>query len=106
MIFGKGRTKGIRFNGAVPEVVTLGEGGAGEAECAVHDARTPGTGAEYLVAQLEPPAFPVPLGVFRAVEAPTYDGLNQDLARTARERMGRGSLDQLLRGGTTWAIGE
>ncbi|MGE5687889.1 MAG: 2-oxoacid:ferredoxin oxidoreductase subunit beta [Gemmatimonadota bacterium] len=106
MVFGKGRTKGIRFNGAVPEVVTLGEGGVAETDCAVHDARMPGTGAEYLVAQLEPPAFPVPLGVFRSVEAPTYDGLTDDLARTARERMGRGSLDQLLRGRTTWAIGE
>jgi len=104
LVFGKGRTKGIRFNGAVPEVVTLSEGGGGEAACAVHDARTPGSGAEYLIAQLEPPGFPVPLGVFRAVEAPTYDGLTEDLARTARERSGRGNLEQLLGSGTTWSI--
>jgi 2-oxoglutarate ferredoxin oxidoreductase subunit beta len=105
LVFGKGRTKGIRFNGAVPEVVTLGDGGLAETDCAVHDARTPGTGAQYLVAQLESPAFPVPLGVFRSVAAPTYDGLTADVARTARERAGRGSLEELLRGGTTWAVG-
>ncbi|MGE5231829.1 MAG: 2-oxoacid:ferredoxin oxidoreductase subunit beta [Deltaproteobacteria bacterium] len=106
LVFGKGRTKGIHMNGTVPEVVTLGESGWVEADCVVHNAGAPGSGAAYLVAQLEPPDFPVPLGVFRSVEAPTYDGLSRDLGQKARERMGRGRLEQLLRGGTTWAIGE
>src|SRR3954462_8795886 len=37
MIFGKDRNKGIRMNGALPEVVTIGENGVTEAEILVHD---------------------------------------------------------------------
>jgi 2-oxoglutarate ferredoxin oxidoreductase subunit beta len=104
LLFGKGRTRGIRIDAAAPTVVPLGENGAGAAECAVHDARAADSSAQYLLSQLEPPGFPVPLGVFRSVEAPTYQELTADLARMARERSGRGSLDQLLRSGTTWSI--
>jgi len=105
LIFGKGRTRGIRFRGAEPEVVTLGEGGITEADCAVHDAGSESSGTAFLISKLGPPHFPVPLGVFRSVEAPTYDALSEELSRSARGRSGRGNLEQLLAGGTTWTIG-
>lgn len=104
LIFGKDRDRGIRFNGAEPEVVRIGEAGLTEGDCARHDARAPGGGTAYLIAQLRPPRFPVPLGVFRAVEAPTYDDLSEELSRTARKRNGPGSLEDLLTSGMTWTI--
>jgi 2-oxoglutarate ferredoxin oxidoreductase subunit beta len=37
MVFGKNRDKGIRMNGALPEVVTIGENGITENDLLVHD---------------------------------------------------------------------
>ena len=37
MIFGKDKNKGIRMNGAHPEVVTIGENGITENDLLVHD---------------------------------------------------------------------
>jgi 2-oxoglutarate ferredoxin oxidoreductase subunit beta len=105
LVFGKSRSKGIRFRGSEPEVVTLGAGNLTEADCAVHDAASASSGTAFLISKLGPPEFPVPLGVFRSVQAPTYDALSEELSRTARERSGRGSLEQLLASGTTWTIG-
>jgi 2-oxoglutarate ferredoxin oxidoreductase subunit beta len=104
LVFGGGRARGIRFRGAIPEVVTLGAGGASEADLPIHDATAVQPGMAQLIAALEPPGFPVPLGVFRAVEQPTYDRLNDELEATARTRQGAGHLEQLLESGTTWSI--
>jgi 2-oxoglutarate ferredoxin oxidoreductase subunit beta len=70
----------------------------------VHDAHVAGSGTAYLLSLLAAPAFPVPLGVFRAVEASTYDALDEELRAAARARSGRGRLEQLLSSGTTWTI--
>ncbi|HEY7682492.1 MAG TPA: 2-oxoacid:ferredoxin oxidoreductase subunit beta [Gemmatimonadales bacterium] len=104
LLFGKGLTKGIRFREAKAEIVILGEGGVTEADCAVHDASEGSAGRAFLISQLGQLGFPVPLGVFRAVEAPTYDALSEELSRAARERSGTGNLEQLLASGTTWTI--
>jgi 2-oxoglutarate ferredoxin oxidoreductase subunit beta len=102
--FGRDRSRGIRFRGPQPEAVRLGPGGVSEEDCAVHDAHAASSGAAFLIAGLAPPAFPVPLGVFRDVDEPSYDGLSEELSRSARQRTGRGSLETLLAGGTTWTI--
>jgi 2-oxoglutarate ferredoxin oxidoreductase subunit beta len=104
LLFGRDRARGIRFRGAEPEVVTVGEGGVTESDCAVHDPSAATSGMAYLISQLGPPGFPVPLGVFRSVAIPTYDELNEDLGRRARERSGPGKLEDLLASGTTWTI--
>jgi 2-oxoglutarate ferredoxin oxidoreductase subunit beta len=104
LLFGKGRDRGIRFRGTVPEVVTLGEGGITEADLQVHDAHAESTGAAYLLSLLAAPSFPVPLGVFRSVAAPTYEALDEELRASARAKSGRGRLEQLLASGTTWRI--
>jgi 2-oxoglutarate ferredoxin oxidoreductase subunit beta len=104
LVFGKGRDRGIRFEGTEPRLLVLGEHGAGEAECSRHDAHAAGSGPAFLLSQLEPPEFPVPLGVFRSVSAPTYYELCEDLGRRARAAGGRGRLEALLASGTTWTI--
>jgi 2-oxoglutarate/2-oxoacid ferredoxin oxidoreductase subunit beta len=105
MLFGKARDRGIRLRDGQPEVVRLGEKGITEADCAVHDARRASSGAAFLLSQLGPPEFPVPLGVFRDVTMPTYETLSDDLSRLAQERSGPGNLADLLASGTTWTIG-
>jgi len=104
VVFGMGRTRGIRLRGLEPEVIALGSNGMTEADCLVHRAGAPGSAAAYALAQLEPPDFPVPLGVFRAVQHPTYDESSEAVGRRLRERRGRGQLESLLEGGASWTI--
>jgi 2-oxoglutarate ferredoxin oxidoreductase subunit beta len=103
LLFARGR-KGIRFKGGIPEIVVLGEGGVTEADCAIHDEKAASDATAFLISRMESPEFPVPLGVFRSVDAPTYEGLSEELSAAARARSGPGSLEQLLAGGTTWTI--
>lgn len=102
LVFGRNRNKGIRLNGLEPEVVALGENGATEAGVAIHDERAAHGGLAYLLAQMDAPDFPVPLGVLRAVEEPAYEDLSARLNEAARARRGKGELAGLLNSGETW----
>ncbi|MEW5888395.1 MAG: 2-oxoacid:ferredoxin oxidoreductase subunit beta [Pseudomonadota bacterium] len=104
LLFGKDRNKGLRLRGLKPEVVTVGENGVTEADLLVHDERDPHGVVSYLLTQLDRPDFPVPLGVFRCVDAPSYEELNADLEQAARAAKGRGELAKLLNSGETWVI--
>ena len=104
LVFGKDRNKGIRLRGFGPEVVTLGEPGVTEADLLVHDEKADHSGLAFFLSQFEAPAFPVPLGVFRAFEAPAYEELNRQLGEQAVAARGRGNLDRLLNSGETWTI--
>jgi len=75
MIFGKDRSKGIRMNGAHPEVVTLGENGDSEADLLVHDIHLQDPSVAFMLARMEQPDFPQPVGIFRAVERATYEDM-------------------------------
>ena len=103
LCFGKERNKGIRMRGFEPEVVTIGENGISEADLMVHDETSPNGGLAFFLSQFAAP-LPVPLGVFRAVEAPVYETLNNQLHADARERKGKGTLETLLNSGDTWTI--
>ena len=53
---------------------------------------------------MQPPKFPTPLGVFRAVERTTYDeAINAQLAQ-AKGQHGIGDLDELFGRGDTWDV--
>jgi len=103
LVFGKERNKGIRMRGFEPEVVTIGKNGISEADLMVHDESSPNGGLAFFLSQFTAP-LPVPLGVFRAVEAPVYETLNTQLHADARERKGQGTLEKLLYSGDTWTI--
>jgi len=102
--FGKENNKGILMRGLSPEVVTVGENGVTEADLLVHDEKAPHTGPAFFLSQFEAPDFPVPLGVFRAVDKPAYEELNGQIAADARAAKGAPSLAKLLAGGDTWTI--
>ena len=95
LIFGKERNKGIRLNGTVPEVVDLGNG-VTESDLLVHDETREDPAIAYIMARMQHPQYPVPMGVFRAVERPTYDDLMTQQIRDAIAREGEGDLEALL----------
>lgn len=103
LIFGKDRNKGIRWTKDGLQVVELGNG-ITEADLIVHDERRLNPSPAFLLAHMEYPEFPVPVGVFRAVERPTYEELLEEQIQTAIRQQGRGDLENLLRSGDTWVI--
>src|SRR3989442_1844537 len=102
MIFGKDRNKGIRMNGAHPEVVTIGEDGITEADILIHDLNLQDPSVAFMLARMEQPDFPQPVGIFRAVERPSYNQLMADQIETAISKSGPGSLETLIYGGVIW----
>ncbi len=104
LVFGKGRSQGIRLVGTELEVIELGEQFT-EADCLVWNEAADNPVMAFLASQLLPPKFPTALGVLRAVERPVYeDGVIHQIQGEI-ERQGEGSLDQLLRSGDTWTVG-
>ncbi|MCH7720216.1 MAG: 2-oxoacid:ferredoxin oxidoreductase subunit beta, partial [Planctomycetes bacterium] len=59
LTFGKNRDKGIRLNGFVPEVVTLGDG-ITEDDLLFHDERAEDASLAYLLSRMHYPHFPEP----------------------------------------------
>src|SRR5216110_228224 len=104
MIFGKDRNKGIRMNGAHPEVVTIGENGITEADILVHDINLEDPSVAFMLARMEQPDFPQPVGVFRAVERPSYDQMLVNQIDTAIAKSGPGTLEKLIYSGDMWTV--
>ena len=104
MIFGKDRTRGIRMNGAHPEAVTIGENGIREEDLLVHDIYLKDPSVAFMLARMEQPDFPQPVGIFRAVERPTYEEMLVDQIDAAIAKSGPGSLEKLLNSGDTWVV--
>jgi 2-oxoglutarate ferredoxin oxidoreductase subunit beta len=103
LLFGADRKRGLRLRGSSLEleVVTLGEKGIGREDVLVHDERNRTLAS--LLASLEPPAFPVALGVLYCDPAPTYEEsvyAQIEAARTGKEP----SLEALLKSGATWTV--
>jgi 2-oxoglutarate ferredoxin oxidoreductase subunit beta len=103
MIFGKARDKGLRLKGTVPEVVRLGDG-VSEEDLLVHDESLEDPTMAFMLSRLHEPAYPVPMGVLRAVERPTYDEMIHGQLARAKERLGEGSIEDLLLTKDTWQV--
>jgi 2-oxoglutarate/2-oxoacid ferredoxin oxidoreductase subunit beta len=104
MVFGKNRDKGIRMNGALPEVVTIGENGVTENDLLVHDMHLSDPSVAFMLARMEQPEFPQPVGIFRAIERPTYEEMLVDQIDAAVAKSGPGSLEKLINSGDTWIV--
>ena len=104
LVYGTARDRGIRLEGLQARSVPLGAAGAGEAGLLVHDETAADGALAYLLAQLGGEDAPLALGVFRAVEAPTYQQRHADQVSAARREKGRGDLAALLHSGDTWNI--
>jgi 2-oxoglutarate ferredoxin oxidoreductase subunit beta len=104
LVFGKEQNRGIKLNGTRPEVVDLWSGK--DEDLLVHDERRDDPAIAFILAQMEHPEFPVPLGVFRAVEHPTYDELMERQVQEAVTRQGDGDLAAMFAEGDTWTVEE
>ena len=103
LIFGKAKDKGIRMKSAFePEVVALGNG-VSESDLIVHDEKAPPAYA-FMLSQMEAPAFPVPIGVLRNLDAAVFDAAMRDQVAAVTAKKGPGDLHALIYGGETWVV--
>ncbi len=103
LVFGKHHDKGIRLNGFDPEVVSLDEGDVKTGDLLHHNESDTNPSLAHALAQLSPPDFPTPLGVFRALEAESYErAVHRQIAASRSEPMA--TLDELLHQGDTWKV--
>ena len=103
LIFGKDRNKGIRQNGTALEVVELGKGITVD-DLLIHDETVANPAVAYLLAQMNYPEFPEPMGVFRDVKASVYEDRLFEQVREATELRGVGELETLFNSGDTWEV--
>jgi 2-oxoglutarate ferredoxin oxidoreductase subunit beta len=105
LVFGKEHNRGIRMRNSDMhlEVVELSDQ-ITESDLIVHDEKAPDTYLAYMLARMEYPDYPVPIGVFRDVIKATYEDMLSDQIKTATERMGPGNLEKLMNRGDTWVI--
>ena len=103
LVFGADSDKGIRLNGLIPEVVSLGNG-VGETDLLVHDESADDPALAYILSRMRQPALPEAIGVLRAVTRPTYEALMDQQIAEARRTRGPGDLKALYAGGDTWEV--
>ncbi len=73
-------------------------------DCLVWDERLDNPATAFLAAQLLPPNFPTPVGIFRSVELPAYEERVVAQMQDETERLGVGRLEDLLHAGDTWVV--
>jgi 2-oxoglutarate/2-oxoacid ferredoxin oxidoreductase subunit beta len=101
MLFGAARDKGIVMRDCTLQVAKVGQDCALE-EVLVHDAYRADPGLAFLLSRLN---LPTPVGVLRAVQKSTYDGMFQEQMQSAKAgKGGKPDLDALLRSGDTWRV--
>ena len=102
LVFGKKREKAIRLKGLQPEIVDATS--VDPKELLIHNEKDPKPHYAYFLTQMIYPEMPVPFGVFRAIEKPTYDGMMDNQVKEAVKLKGKGSLKDLIYGSDTWTV--
>lgn len=102
LVFGKKRDKAIRVKGLQAEVVNLNA--CDPKDLLIHDEKAPSPHYAYLLTQMNYPEMPVPFGIFRAIERPTYDEMMDQQIKDAIRSKGKGDLKRLIYGDNTWKV--
>ena len=103
LVFGKERDKGIRLNGFTPEIVSLKEGKFSVNDLLVHN-ETDTTLSVILADMTYKPDLPRPIGIFLAIQRPTYEAEMMRQIEFAKQKRGAGDMQKLLHSGDTWVI--
>ena len=101
LVFGKDQNKGIRLRGLKPVIVDLDKD-FNEKDLLIHDQYCEDSALANLLSGFDYPDFPVPMGIFRQVESPTYGEKIEEQIKTQIEKKGVGNLVKLLRGNQVW----
>jgi 2-oxoglutarate ferredoxin oxidoreductase subunit beta len=103
LIFGKNKDKAIALNGFKTETVDLA-GNPDRSSLLTHHESDPSPNYAYLLTQMNYPEMPVPFGIFRCIEKPTYDEMLNEQVRHSIEKKGRGTLEKILYTEDVWTV--
>ena len=101
LVFGKDQNKGIRLRGLKPVIVDLDKD-YNEKDLLIHDQFCEDSTLANLLSGFDYPDFPVPMGIIRQVESPTYGEKIEEQVKSRIEKKGVGNLEKLLRGNHAW----
>ena len=103
LLFGKDNDKGVILDGVTPKMVTLGEKYS-EKDLLVHHEKEDSPVMANILANIEFYNGPLPLGVFRSIERPSYEDMIEDQIEEVINRNGEGDIQKLLSSGYTWTV--
>ena len=104
MLFGIEMNKGIVLNGFKLKVVTIGENNVTEEDILIHDAKEQDPTLHAMLARMQPPEYPVALGVIRAVNRLTFDDGILSQLEYEKKNAKFNTVDELLKSGDTWEV--
>ena len=104
LIFGKNKDKGIKVNGFETKIIDLATHPDEAKNIVVHDAQNPSPHYAYLLTQMEYPELPVPFGLFRSIQKPTYDGMLDEQVANVIQKRGAGNLKDILFTNEVWKV--
>jgi 2-oxoglutarate ferredoxin oxidoreductase subunit beta len=102
MLFGKDKDKAIVLDGFNPKVVNVAE--VDQAEILVHEEQVAAPGQGLFLSQMSEGNFPLPMGVIRQYEMPTYAAQYEEQISRVTAKQGRGDLQTILNSGDTWIV--
>jgi 2-oxoglutarate ferredoxin oxidoreductase subunit beta len=104
LLFGKEKEKGLRMKEGKMEleIVTLGEGGVTEDDILLHDETN--RPLALMLAGMQPPLFPVAMGVIFRDPAPAYEVAVHEQIAEMTEKSPAVPLNELLHRGKTWTV--
>jgi 2-oxoglutarate ferredoxin oxidoreductase subunit beta len=106
LIFGEGKTKGIKLDGFKPVIVDLTDGSAAS-DLWIHDETDrvkAGLLSRFFDSTKTEGHLPRPFGVFYTEARYCYEDALVDQITGSISKSGKGDLDKLLKGGNTWTI--
>ncbi|MBI3315842.1 MAG: 2-oxoacid:ferredoxin oxidoreductase subunit beta [Candidatus Omnitrophica bacterium] len=103
LVFGKNKDKGIVSNGFKTEIVDLASV-KDQSQLLVHNENDPSPNYAYLLSQMEFPEMPVPFGVFRSIEKPTYNEMLEEQVKASIQKKGKGDLRKILYTEDIWEV--
>ena len=104
LLFGSEGDRGLRMKSDAfeLEIVTVGENGVGEDDILVHDERNHLLAS--MLTELQPPNFPMALGVLYCNPLPSYEANVMAQIAEAKANAPATDLNDLLRRGHTWTV--
>jgi 2-oxoglutarate ferredoxin oxidoreductase subunit beta len=103
MVFGRDREKGIYLHGLTPRVIKFKEAGFNERDLLYHDESADESTLAFFLSRMKHPQFPEPIGIFRAIEKPTYNDLLDKQMEEAKIST-KVSLEDIIKGEETWTV--
>ncbi len=103
MKFGRDQEKGIFLHGLTPKVINFKQAGFDESDLLHHDENAQESTLAFFLSRMRYPEFPEPIGIFRAIQKPTYNDLLDAQMEEAKNTVTK-PLQEIVNGDENWTV--